>query len=94
MITRAIPILGFSCVAAIALYLCGVAAAIFFATWHTGLARSIQETEGSVVALESEYYDAVKKYSSADPHAAGFAAPRAIEYVTGSGASVLTRADR
>ena len=92
--TRAIPILGFSCVAVIALYLCGVAAAIFFATLHTGLAHSIQETEGSVVSLESEYYDAMKRYSSADPSAAGFATPRAVEYVTGTGAAVLTRADR
>jgi len=94
MNSRAIPILGFSCVLVIALYLVGIAATVFFATWQTGLTHSIQETEGAVIALEEQYYDAVERFSSADPVAAGFHAPRSVEYVTVSGVSVLSRADQ
>ncbi len=77
----------------IALYLLGIAATVFFATWQTGLARSIQETEGAVITLEGQYYDAVQTYSDIDPTSVGYVAPRSVGYVTPAGVSVLSRAE-
>lgn len=93
MYSRAVPILGFSCAGVIALYLLGIAATVFFATWQTGLARTIQETEAEVIALEEQYYDAVQTYSDIDPSSVGFVAPRNVGYVTPAGVSVLSRAE-
>ena len=94
MYSRAIPVLGCSCLVAVALYLLAVAATVFFATWQTGLARSIQEMEGSVISLETEYYEAVERFSSIDPVARGFTSPRSVEYVSSTGVSSLSRADQ
>lgn len=92
MYSRAIPILGGCCVATIALYLLGVAATVFFATWQTGLARAIQETEGAVITLEGQYYDAVQTYSDIEPASVGYVSPRSVGYVTPAGVAVLSRA--
>ncbi len=92
MYSRAIPILGGTCVVVIALYLLGVASTVFFATWQTGLARAIQETEGIVITLEGQYYDAVQTYSDIEPASAGYVTPRSVGYVTPAGVAVLSRA--
>lgn len=93
MTSRAISILSVSCLSVFALYLLGIAATIFFATWQTGLARVIQETEGSVITLETSYYDAVERFSGADPVAKGFVTPDTVEYVSSTGAAAaLSRA--
>lgn len=64
------------------LYIGLVIFTITLATMQTSLAAQVRETEGSIAALESTYYEAVARENQASPASAGLVAPTSVVYAT------------
>lgn len=93
MPNRLITYLGFSCGTLFAAYAALLIATIFFATWQTGLAASMRESEARVMALETEYYEAIAQLNATDVSAIGFYTPSKTEYVAEAGSPTFTLAE-
>lgn len=91
--SRIIRHLAIACGAAFAAYVALVLATVYFASYATELAGEIREREAAIVALETEYYDAVGRLTASDPSALGFVTPSAVRYVSADGVPSFTRAD-
>lgn len=85
--------LSYACGALFALYVGFVLATVYFASYRTELASELREREATIVALETEYYDAVEKLTASDPADLGFVSPKQVRYVSAVGAPVFSRAD-
>ncbi len=94
MSDRLIPILGFSAVALLGVYLVLMVTAISFATWQTQSASRITELESSIAGLETEYYAAIARINRTDPSSFGLARPTAVRYVTAVRPTTVTFAGR
>ncbi len=86
--------LAIACGALFAAYVLLVLATVYFASYRTELASDVRSQEAKIVALETEYYDAVGKLTASDPAELGFVEPAAVRYVSARTGPVFTRADR
>ncbi|HEX8591147.1 MAG TPA: hypothetical protein VF696_00115 [Candidatus Paceibacterota bacterium] len=87
---RIVPMLGVAAVALVAVYIVLVITTIFFAAWQTQLASTIDETRGSIQALETEYYSAIARIDATDPSSIGLVAPAEVHYVVAARPTGLT----
>ncbi len=81
MSDKLIPVLGAATILLIGIYVTLVVSTIYFATWQTQGLAEIREVEGTIAALETEYYDAIALINRTDPSMHGLAAPVAVRYV-------------
>ncbi len=90
---KMIPLLALSCAVVFVVYLALVAATVYFASAQTNLALSIRDSESRIGNLETTYYEAIGKISSADVSALGYEAPSKAQYVSAAGQPTVTFAD-
>ena len=88
-----IPLLALSCAVVFVVYLALVAATVYFASAQTNLALSIRDSESRIGNLETTYYEAIGKISSADVSALGYEAPSKAQYVSAVGQPTVTFAE-
>lgn len=94
MPNRFITFLGFSCGTLFAAYAALLIATIFFASWQTGLAASVGDTEERIAALETEYFSAIAVLNTTDVASAGFHTPSRVGYVAEAGSPTFTLAPK
>jgi len=82
MSDKLIPVLSATSVLLIGVYVTLVVTTIYFATWQTQGHAQMREVEGTIAALETEYYDAISRINSTNPVEHGLSAPVAVRYVT------------
>jgi hypothetical protein len=90
---RIIRNLAIACGAVFAAYVFFVLATVYFASYRTELASDVRSEEARIVALETEYYDAVGKLTASDPAELGFVTPAEVRYVSARTAPAFTRAE-
>lgn len=91
---KTLTYLSISCGALLVGYVALIGTAIFFATLRNELSAELRLAETRVAALETRYYDAIKKLNQTDVVAIGYVTPGQVAYVSLDGTSAVTRADR
>jgi len=90
---KSLSYLAAACAFVFAVYVVLMVTAMYFASSATELAGIARSKEADVVALETEYYAAIKELTKTDPASLGFVTPTEVEYVAAVGFPAFSRAE-